>query len=89
MHGLFFRMPPYWLDDGFHPDPRFLINFKNGVLDVQKFFQGEVELMQERGASPILHIDFTRADLITEDNILQINMRQGGRTTGGRSRSKG
>ena len=67
-----------------------IVDGRTGQVWVQRALRvEEVELMQERGASPILHIDFTRADLITEDNILQINMRQGGRATGGRSRSKG
>lgn len=38
----------------------------------------EVEVMQEYGASPILHMDFTSGDLITEENILQVHMSQQG-----------
>jgi len=34
----------------------------------------EVELMAEHGASPLLHVDFVRADEITEDNILYVHM---------------
>jgi len=48
----------------------------------------EVELMQEYGASPILHIDFTSTEMITEDNILHIKVRQGGGATGGRHHSQ-
>ncbi len=46
----------------------------------------EVEVMQKKGASPILHMDFTSGNLITEDNILEIHVRQGGGATGGRGR---
>jgi len=66
-----------------------IVDGRTGQVWVQRALRvEEVELMQEHGASPILHIDFTRADLITENNILEIHMRQGGQTTGGRSRSK-
>lgn len=46
----------------------------------------EVELMQEHGASPILHQDFTDSMLITEDNILEVHMSAGGASAGRRSR---
>lgn len=38
----------------------------------------EVEVMNKRGASPILHLDFTSSQLITEDNILEIHVVPGG-----------
>lgn len=44
----------------------------------------EVELMREHGASPILHMDFTSPQTITEDNILRIQINQGSPATGGR-----
>lgn len=43
----------------------------------------EVELMEEVGASPILHMDFTRADEITKDNVLHVQMAREG-AVGGR-----
>lgn len=45
----------------------------------------EVELMQERGAEPILHVDFTSGEWITENNILEVHMQRGGGVSGGRS----
>lgn len=47
----------------------------------------EVELMMEKGASPILHQDFTSGQQITEDNILQVHMNRGGGVGAGRRRS--
>ncbi len=37
----------------------------------------EVEVMNEKNASPILHMDFTDPNVITEENILEIQVRQG------------
>lgn len=34
----------------------------------------EVELMNQYGASPLLHVDFVKPDEITEENILRIRM---------------
>jgi len=36
--------PPAWLDDGSHPDPRRLITFQNGILDVNDYIKGKVTL---------------------------------------------
>lgn len=46
----------------------------------------EVELMQEYGASPILHQDFTDPREITEENILEVHMSSGGAKAGRRPR---
>jgi prepilin-type N-terminal cleavage/methylation domain-containing protein len=43
----------------------------------------EVELMEEMGASPLLHMDFTRADEITKDNVLHVQTAREG-AVGGR-----
>jgi len=48
----------------------------------------EVELMNEYGASPILHQDFTNPDEITEDNILEMHYGAGGKVTAGPKRVK-
>ncbi len=40
----------------------------------RKWRNTEIELMDEYGASPVLHVDFTRPDEITEQNILQIHL---------------
>lgn len=48
----------------------------------------EVELMRERRAEPVLHMDFTRTDLITEQNILEVHYSQDGRAGGGGSRRR-
>ncbi len=65
-----------------------MVDGRTGQVWLQRaLLNEEVELMQEEGASPILHIDFTRPDQITEENILHINIRQGGGTSGGRTGS--
>jgi len=62
-----------------------IVDGRTGQVWVQRSLRvEEVELMQEYGASPILHIDFTRGDRITKDNILEIHMSQTG-VGGGRS----
>lgn len=45
----------------------------------------EVKLLVEKSASPIMHVDFTMPDEITERNILEIHIRQGGSASGGGS----
>jgi len=64
-----------------------IVDGRTGQVWVQRALRvEEVELMQEYGASPLLHIDFTSADLITEDNILHIHSGSGGQVSGGRTR---
>lgn len=48
----------------------------------------EVELLHEKNASPILHMDFLSPDLITEANILEIHVQtgRGAQTSGGGAR---
>jgi prepilin-type N-terminal cleavage/methylation domain-containing protein len=46
----------------------------------------EVEMMKDFGAQPVLHMDFTRPDRITEDNILQVQYGRGGKAVAGRAR---
>lgn len=36
--------PPVWLDDEEHTDPRDLILFKNGMLDVKEYLDGNIKL---------------------------------------------
>jgi len=36
------RDPPVWLDEGQHPDPRDLIAFQNGLLDVCEYIKGNI-----------------------------------------------
>ena len=36
--------PPTWLDDNQHPDPRRLITFQNGILDVDDYAKGKITL---------------------------------------------
>jgi prepilin-type N-terminal cleavage/methylation domain-containing protein len=61
-----------------------IVDGRTGQTWIQRALRvEEVEVMNEKRASPILHIDFTSPDLITEDNILQIHIRQGG-AQGGR-----
>jgi len=37
--------PPVWLDDGDHPDPARLIIFQNGILNVDDYIAGKINLM--------------------------------------------
>lgn len=63
-----------------------IVDGRTGQVWVQRALRvEEVELMQEHGASPILHVDFTSPNVITEDNILEIHMSHTGGFTGGRS----
>ena len=65
-----------------------IVDGRTGQTWIQRAMRvREVELMKEKGASPILHLDFTRPDVITEANILEIHYRKGGVKSGGRSRS--
>lgn len=67
-----------------------IVDGRTGQTWIQRALRvREVELMKEKRASPILHIDFTNPELITEANILEIHYRQGGVATGGRNRSSG
>ena len=66
-----------------------IVDGRTGETWIQRALRvEEVELLQEEGASPIFHVDFTSATEITKDNILRINIGQGGRVSGGRSRHK-
>jgi len=64
-----------------------IVDGRTGQVWVQRAFRREeVQLMEEKGASPILHVDYTRGDEITEDNLLEIHMRSvgvSGGTAGG------
>ena len=63
-----------------------IVDGRTGQVWVQRALRREeVKLMEEKGASPILHVDFTRGDEITEDNLLEIHMRSVGVTGGGSS----
>jgi len=56
-----------------------IVDGRTGQVWVQRALRREeVELMEEKGASPILHVDFTSSDEITEDNLLEIQMRSSG-----------
>ncbi|HSW44312.1 MAG TPA: hypothetical protein VLM89_01945 [Phycisphaerae bacterium] len=56
-----------------------IVDGRTGQVWVQRALRREeVKLMQEKGASPILHVDFTSADEITEDNLLKIQFRSTG-----------
>jgi hypothetical protein len=56
-----------------------IVDGRTGQVWVQRALRREeVQLMEEKGASPILHVDFTRGDEITEDNLLEIHMRSVG-----------
>lgn len=56
-----------------------IVDGRTGQTWVQRALRvKEVEVMQEYGASPILHQDFTSQDEITEDNILQVQIGPGG-----------
>lgn len=64
-----------------------IVDGRTGQVWMQRALRvEEVEMMNERGASPILHIDFTQGDVLTEDNILEVHSRQDGGVQGGRSR---
>ncbi len=61
-----------------------IVDGRTGQVWVQRALRREeVQLMEEKGASPILHIDFTRGDEITEDNLLHIQIRASGGVSGG------
>ncbi len=81
---------PYDVEVESEHAPRILnviVDGRTGQVWMQRALRvEEVEMMNERGASPILHIDFTQGDLLTEDNILEVHTRQGGEVQGGRSR---
>jgi len=63
-----------------------IVDGRTGQVWIQRALRtDEVELMQEYGASPILHMDFTRPDVITEDNILQVRVTREGAVGGRRS----
>ena len=62
-----------------------IVDGRTGQTWVQRALRvEEVEVIEKKKASPILYVDFTRPDLITEDNILEIHVRQQG-ASGGRS----
>jgi prepilin-type N-terminal cleavage/methylation domain-containing protein len=61
-----------------------IVDGRTGQTWVQRALQTEeVKLLAEKGASPILHVDFTSSQLITEQNILEIHVRPGGASSGG------
>ncbi len=67
-----------------------IVDGRTGQTWIQRALRvEEVEVMQEYGASPILHMDFTRADVITEENILEVRIGQGGAPSVHRRRSEG
>ena len=68
-----------------------IVDGRTGQVWAQRALRREeVQLMAEKGASPILHIDFTRPDEITEDNLLEIHMvAGGGASSGGTSSGTG
>lgn len=52
-----------------------IVDGRTGAAWMQRALRvEEVEIMEEMGASPILHMDFTRSDVITEDNVLRVHM---------------
>lgn len=56
-----------------------IVDGRTGQAWIQRALRvEEVEVMNEHGASPILHMDFTSGDMITEDNILEIRIVPGG-----------
>jgi len=56
-----------------------IVDGRTGQAWVQRALRvEEVEVIEKKKASPILYVDFTRPDLITEDNILEIHVRQEG-----------
>ncbi len=60
-----------------------IVDGRTGEVWLQRAFRvEEVELMQEEGASPILHMDFTDAREITKDNILHVQVGQSGGRVG-------
>jgi hypothetical protein len=61
-----------------------IVDGRTGETWIQRALRTEeVEVMDEYGASPILHQDFTRGDVITENNILEVHIGQAGRVSGG------
>jgi prepilin-type N-terminal cleavage/methylation domain-containing protein len=65
-----------------------IVDGRTGDVWIQRAMRvEEVEVMNEYGASPILHMDFTKPDLITEDNILHLQIGSGGDLSVGRRRS--
>lgn len=56
-----------------------ILDGRTGQVWIQRALRvEEVEVMQEHGASPIFHMDFLVSEPITEENILQIHIRQKG-----------
>jgi prepilin-type N-terminal cleavage/methylation domain-containing protein len=64
-----------------------IVDGRTGQVWIQRALRvEEVEVMQERGASPIFHMDFLSPQPITEENILEIHVRQGGAVGSGGGR---
>lgn len=62
-----------------------IVDGRTGQTWIQRALRvEEVEVMEKKGASPIMHMDFTSGNLITEDNILEIHVGQKG-ASGGRT----
>jgi type II secretory pathway pseudopilin PulG len=62
-----------------------IVDGRTGQTWFQRAFTiDEKKIMDEYHASPILHMDFNRAEPITEENILMINVDQRGVPTGSR-----
>lgn len=82
---------------GIQPEASDVGNILNVIVDgrtgqtwIQRALRvTEVEMMAERGASPILHMDLTKPDEITEQNILEVHMNASGATTGRRTSEGG
>lgn len=64
-----------------------IVDGRTGQVWVQRALRREeVELMEEEGASPLLHMDFVSPQEITRENLLEIHMKVGGgASTGGAS----
>lgn len=79
-------LPPDVQLEAYHA-PRILnviVDGRTGQTWIQRALRvDEVEVMHQHGASPILHVDFTSPDEITERNILQIHVGPGGASGGG------
>jgi hypothetical protein len=79
-------LPPDVQLEAYHA-PRILnviVDGRTGQTWIQRALRvDEVEVMQQHGASPILHVDFTSPDEITERNILQIHVGRSGASGGG------
>lgn len=73
--------PPIWLDGKTSPDPADLIVFKNGILDINHYFEGDIRLMPSTPAlftfnsiphelHPDASCDYTKKilwDILSED----------------------